>query len=111
MEYVSGQDLKSMIAQSGQLAVGTALSIAKQVCDGLAEAHRLGVVHRDLKPKNIQIDKGDHAKIMDFGIARSVVAKGITDGGITIGTPQYMSPEQAGARGRGARRGRAVGPL
>jgi serine/threonine-protein kinase len=64
MEYVSGQDLKSMIAQSGQLAVGTATSIAKQVCDGLAEAHRVGVVHRDLKPQNIQIDKGGQAKII-----------------------------------------------
>jgi serine/threonine protein kinase/tetratricopeptide (TPR) repeat protein len=98
MEYVSGQDLKSMIAMSGQLGVGTALSIAKQVCEGLAEAHRLGIVHRDLKPQNIQIDKGGHAKIMDFGIARSVVAKGLTDAGVVIGTPQYMSPEQVEAK-------------
>ena len=103
MEYVSGEDLKSMIAMSGQLGVGTAISIAKQVCDGLAEAHRLGVIHRDLKPQNIQIDKGGHAKIMDFGIARSVVAKGLTDGGVAIGTPLYMSPEQAEARGVDAR--------
>jgi hypothetical protein len=73
------------------------------VCDGLAEAHRLGVVHRDLKPQNIQIDKGGHAKIMDFGIARSAVAKGITDGGMAIGTPQHVSPEQAEARGVDAR--------
>ena len=103
MEYVSGQDLKSLIAQSGQLAVGTAISIAKQVCDGLAEAHRLGVVHRDLKPQNIQIDKGGQAKIMDFGIARSGVAKGITDRGMALGTPPYMSPEQAEAKGVDAR--------
>ena len=74
MEYVSGEDLKSMIGMSGQLGVGTAISIAKQVCDGLAEAHRLGVIHRDLKPQNIQIDKGGQAKIMDFGIARAAVA-------------------------------------
>ena len=103
MEYVSGTDLKSMITMSGQLGVGTAISIAKQVCDGLAEAHRLGVIHRDLKPQNIQIDKGGHAKIMDFGIARSVVSKGLTDGGVAIGTPQYMSPEQAEAKGVDAR--------
>ncbi len=103
MEYVSGTDLKSMIAMSGQLGVGTAISIAKQVCDGLAEAHRLGVVHRDLKPQNIQIDKGGQAKIMDFGIARSVVAKGITDRGMALGTPPYMSPEQAEAKGVDAR--------
>jgi serine/threonine protein kinase/tetratricopeptide (TPR) repeat protein len=103
MEYVSGEDLKSMIAMSGQLGVGTAISIAKQVCDGLSEAHRLGVIHRDLKPQNIQIDKGGHAKIMDFGIARSVRGKGLTDAGIAIGTSQYMSPEQAEARGVDAR--------
>ena len=103
MEYVSGEDLKSMIAMSGQLGVGTAISIAKQVCDGLAEAHRLGVIHRDLKPSNIQIDKGGHAKIMDFGIARPVVAKGLTDAGVALGTPQYMSPEQAEAKSVDAR--------
>ena len=103
MEYVPGEDLKSMIAMSGQLGVGTAISIAKQVCDGLSEAHRLGVVHRDLKPQNIQIDKGGNAHIMDFGIARSVVTKGVTDRGVAIGTPQYMSPEQAEAKDVDAR--------
>jgi eukaryotic-like serine/threonine-protein kinase len=103
MEYVSGEDLKSMIAMSGQLGVGTAISIAKQVCEGLVEAHRLGVVHRDLKPQNIQIDKGGHAKIMDFGIARSVAVKGLTGAGVAIGTPQYMSPEQAEAKDADAR--------
>jgi serine/threonine protein kinase/tetratricopeptide (TPR) repeat protein len=94
MEYVSGEDLKSFIRRSKQLVVGTAIFIAKQVCEGLAEAHRLGVVHRDLKPGNIMIDKEGNAKIMDFGIARSVSAKGITGTGVMIGTPEYMSPEQ-----------------
>jgi serine/threonine protein kinase len=98
MEYVSGEDLKSMIAMSGQLGVGTALSIAKQVCDGLREAHRHGVVHRDLKPQNVQIDKGGHAKIMDFGIARSGAARGLTGAGVALGTPQYMAPEQVEAK-------------
>lgn len=94
MEYVPGQDLKSMIKQSKQLTVGTTISIAKQVCAGLSEAHRLGVIHRDLKPSNIMIDKEGNARIMDFGIARSLKAKGITGAGVIIGTPEYMSPEQ-----------------
>src|SRR4030043_1803962 len=94
MEYVSGEDLKSFIRRARQLVVGTAILIAKQVCDGLAEAHRVGVVHRDLKPGNIMIDKEGNAKIMDFGIARSISIKGITGAGVMIGTPEYMSPEQ-----------------
>jgi len=77
MEYVPGQDLKGLIRQTGQLAIGTAISIAKQVCEGLAEAHRLGVVHRDLKPSNLMIDREGNARIMDFGIARSLRTKGI----------------------------------
>ena len=94
MEFVPGEDLKSFIHRSKQLSIGTAISIAKQVCEGLEEAHRLGVVHRDLKPGNIMIDKDGDAKIMDFGIARSLSGKGITGAGVMIGTPEYMSPEQ-----------------
>jgi serine/threonine protein kinase len=94
MEYVSGEDLKSMIRMMGRLSPGQAVSITRQVCEGLSEAHKLGVVHRDLKPQNIMIDREGNARIMDFGIARSLKAKGITDGGIIIGTPEYMSPEQ-----------------
>ena len=94
MEYVSGEDLKSFIRRSGLISVGKAISIANQVCEGLLEAHRLGVVHRDLKPQNIMIDQDGNARIMDFGIARSLRAKGITGSGVMIGTPEYMSPEQ-----------------
>jgi serine/threonine protein kinase/Flp pilus assembly protein TadD len=98
MEYVQGEDLKSMIRMAAGLTVGAVLSIGKQVCEGLIEAHSLGVVHRDLKPQNIMIDKGGNAKIMDFGIARSVREKGITGPSVLIGTPEYMSPEQAEAK-------------
>jgi Tol biopolymer transport system component/tRNA A-37 threonylcarbamoyl transferase component Bud32 len=98
MEYVPGQDLKGLIRQTGKLTVETTLSIAKQVCDGLGEAHKLGVVHRDLKPSNIMIDLDGNVRIMDFGIARSLKAKGITGAGVMIGTPEYMSPEQAEAK-------------
>jgi serine/threonine-protein kinase len=98
MEYVSGEDLKSFIRRSGKLDIPKAISIAKEVCEGLSEAHRLGVVHRDLKSNNIMIDKEGNARIMDFGIARSLRAKGLTGEGIIIGTPEYMSPEQAEAK-------------
>lgn len=94
MEYVQGEDLKIFIRRAKYLPAGTAVSIAKQICEGLAEAHKLGVVHRDLKPRNIMIDKEGNAKIMDFGIARSLETKGITGTGAMIGTPEYMSPEQ-----------------
>jgi TolB-like protein/Tfp pilus assembly protein PilF/predicted Ser/Thr protein kinase len=95
MEYVPGEDLKSLVKRKGKLADEEAISIAKQVCEGLVEAHRLGVVHRDLKPQNIMIDREGNAKIMDFGIARSVEAPGVTVTGMMIGTPDYISPEQA----------------
>ena len=99
MEYVEGENLKSLIRRIGQLPIGKSLSIAKQVGEGLAEAHKLGVVHRDLKPQNIMIDKEGNARIMDFGIARSLKAKGITGGEVMIGTPEYMSPEQVEGKG------------
>jgi serine/threonine protein kinase/Tfp pilus assembly protein PilF len=95
MEYVPGEDLKSTIRRVGPVGAGKTIFIAKQVCEGLEEAHRLGVVHRDLKPQNIMIDKEGNARIMDFGIARSITGKGITGAGVMIGTPEYMSPEQA----------------
>ena len=94
MEYVPGEDLKSLIRKIGQFTVGKAVFVARQVCEGLAEAHILGIVHRDLKPQNIMIDKEGNVHIMDFGIARSLEAKGITETGVIIGTPEYMSPEQ-----------------
>ncbi len=98
MEYIRGEDLKSLITRIGQLPIGKSISIASQICEGLAEAHRLGVVHRDLKSNNIMIDNEGNVRILDFGIARSLEAKGITDAGVMIGTPEYMSPEQVEAK-------------
>ena len=98
MEYVSGGDLKKLIHRTKRLDSGTAISIAKQICEGLAEAHGLGIVHRDLKPSNIMLDDNGNARIMDFGIARPIKGKGITGSGVMIGTPEYMSPEQVEAK-------------
>ncbi len=94
MEFVPGEDLKNSIIRMGPLNSGKAISIAKQLCKGLAEAHKSGVIHRDLKPQNIMIDSNGNARIMDFGIARTVKGEGITADGMVIGTPEYMSPEQ-----------------
>ncbi len=98
MEYIRGEDLRRLVRKMGTLSPGQAIHIAKQVCEGLGEAHRLGVVHRDLKPQNIMVDEEGNARIMDFGIARSLAAKGITGAGVMIGTPEYMSPEQVEGR-------------
>lgn len=95
MEYISGEDLGSLINRIGQFTVGKAVIIAKQACEGLAEAHHLGIVHRDLKPQNIMIDREGNTHILDFGIARAFKTRKITDTGMMIGTPDYMSPEQA----------------
>jgi serine/threonine protein kinase/tetratricopeptide (TPR) repeat protein len=94
MEYVPGEDLKSIIRMMGQMSAGKTILVARQIAEGLAEAHRLGVVHRDLKPQNIMIDREGNVRIMDFGIARSAKVKGMTGAGVVVGTPEYMSPEQ-----------------
>jgi serine/threonine protein kinase len=95
MEYVEGEDLKSLIKRKGRLQESEAIGIAIQIAEGLVEAHGLGVVHRDLKPQNIMIDPGGQAKVMDFGIARSLQASGLTQTGQMLGTPDYISSEQA----------------
>ena len=95
MEYVKGITLKHLVEQDVILPTPVALRIAKQMCAGLAAAHEAGVIHRDIKPQNILIEPSGALKIMDFGIARLTEDRGMTATGTVIGTPDYMSPEQA----------------
>lgn len=94
MEYVSGEDLKKSLTRMGPLLPRKAVTLAIQICQGLSEAHRLGVVHRDLKPGNIMLDMQGNIRIMDFGIAVSQESKDLTESGVVVGTPKYFSPEQ-----------------
>ncbi len=103
MEYVPGENLKSFIRRSGNLTEAKAVTLGRQIAEGMAEAHAHGVIHRDLKPQNVMIDRDGNARIMDFGIASSLGTKGLTGPGAIIGTPEYMSPEQAEARDVDAR--------
>jgi Protein kinase domain len=93
MEYVDGDSLRHVLWRFGEMGLRSGIRVAQQICDGLREAHAQGVVHRDLKPENIMIDQAGNAKVMDFGIARSIEASTATLG--AIGTPSYMAPEQA----------------
>ena len=96
MPFVDGDSLRQRLSRLGQLPLEEAVRIATEVADGLAYAHELGVVHRDIKPENILLSHA-HAAIADFGIARAVAGAGgsITTAGMSMGTPLYMSPEQA----------------
>jgi serine/threonine protein kinase/predicted negative regulator of RcsB-dependent stress response len=94
MEYIEGQDLRSLVTEKGKLTPEETVRIFEQVCLALEAAHAEGVVHRDLKPQNIMIDKQGKVAVMDFGIARSVDVGGMTQTGMLVGTPEYMSPEQ-----------------
>ncbi len=99
MPYVEGESLRSRLKREGQLPLAEALSITRDVASALAFAHGRGIVHRDVKPENILLS-GDRALVADFGIARAIAAAGderLTEDGMAVGTPVYMSPEQAGA--------------
>ena len=97
MEYVEGTSLKQLIASRGKLPLAVTLTIGKQLCRALEVAHEQGVIHRDIKPQNIVVETNGFLKVMDFGIARLVhppEGQGLTQEGASIGTPDYMSPEQ-----------------
>jgi tetratricopeptide (TPR) repeat protein len=99
MPYVQGSDLATILKNEGRLPVARTLSIMRQVGAGLAAAHDAGIIHRDLKPANIMIDADDGALIMDFGIARSTTAGMTMTVGGSMGTIEYMAPEQAHGEG------------
>ncbi|MGD2104494.1 MAG: Stk1 family PASTA domain-containing Ser/Thr kinase [Anaerolineae bacterium] len=95
MEFVDGQDLKTLIRQEGRLSVSKALDIATQVAAGVGHAHKGGVIHRDVKPQNVLITQDGCAKVADFGIARALSESGLTDADTVWGSPTYLAPEQA----------------
>lgn len=95
MEFVDGRSLKSLLVSKGKLPVHVALSLMRQTCAGVHAAHEVGVIHRDLKPHNVMVTRrGARACILDFGIAREVEGDDMTEVGVILGSPQYLSYEQ-----------------
>ena len=92
MEYVDGEDLASLLTRIGRLPADKAVETARKLCAGLAAAHDRGVIHRDLKPQNIMMNKRGEVVIMDFGLA--AIADQLTGAEVRNGTPAYMAPEQ-----------------
>jgi eukaryotic-like serine/threonine-protein kinase len=98
MEFIEGQDLRSMIFQRKKVPPEEAVEVMEQVCLALDAAHSVNVIHRDLKPQNIMRDKSGRILVMDFGLARTLEGEGMTQTGALVGTMEYMSPEQALAK-------------
>lgn len=104
MEFIDGCSLESLIRQNGPLEVKEVLRIGIQIVDGLAAAHRQGLIHRDIKPANILLENGvQRVKLTDFGLARAADDASLTQSGLIAGTPLYMAPEQASGESIDAR--------
>jgi tetratricopeptide (TPR) repeat protein len=103
MDLVEGEPLDKVLDREGRMPVERALAIARQVALGLGAAHARGVIHRDLKPSNVLLTPEGTAYISDFGIARTLGSRGMTVTGTVVGTPDYLSPEQARAEAVDAR--------
>ncbi|HAT6541558.1 TPA: serine/threonine protein kinase [Corynebacterium striatum] len=95
LEYVRGESLADLLAREGALPETLALDVMEQAAHGLAMIHRMGLVHRDIKPGNLMITQNGQVKITDFGIAKAAAAVPLTRTGMVVGTAQYVSPEQA----------------
>ncbi len=95
MEFVEGEDLRTLIHEKKKFSPEEAVEITQQICRALEATHGVGVIHRDLKPQNIMRDKTGRVLLMDFGLARTVEGDGMTQTGALVGTMEYMSPEQA----------------
>ncbi|HEY3594168.1 MAG TPA: protein kinase [Polyangiaceae bacterium] len=105
MEYLDGETVRDRLERRGKLSVGEAVRIAQGTLLGLAAAHAIGVIHRDVKPANVFLTRGGGVKVLDFGIAQTRLEgmPKITGRGLAIGTPRYMSPEQAAGERASAR--------